>query len=696
MNRLSIKKLRLLFALFFFALAIPSSILSFSAYQKLRWESFHQYQQNAHSLALEIDSALSSAMLKEEARSDTDYTFLVIEGDPEAGFLQRSILSRFPVESDLPGIVGYFQVNAKGQFSSPLLPDGTSKTDIYGIGEQDKQQRELLVVKLHKILSENQLVSALAEQAPEVVQDNSSYAVSSTASDSYYEAEEMDIAAPQAIRKSASGIKGVSINQKSEKATLGFSKLESSEQQKKISQDLEIQQGYVANELQEEVMEQTQRILNKKNDSQKRVKRKEQTYIAKQKFSDKTESKTINTLSAGKQSLEISLFESELEPFRFSLLKSGHFVAYRQVWRDEKRLIQGAILTLDDFFNQAVAPAFVRSPLSGFTNLSLAYRGNLLKTRSSSAERSSYNGKKLPASGELLFTSSLSEPFAQLSLVFHINEMPMGSGGQFILTIAASLIAALIFGTSALYRLTFKQAQLAQQHQDFISSVSHELKTPITSIQMYGEILKQGWADKEKREEYYDFIYSEAERLSRLVANILQISKVSRNSLNLQLTTIPVSELADMISSKIDSQIKQSGFDHNLLLAPAAEKQIISVDSDAFIQIIINLVDNAIKYSGNSEIKQVDIELTVTDKKEILISVRDYGSGIAKNEIGKIFDLFYRVGNEMTRESQGTGIGLALVKELTQAMNGKVKVISHHKGAEFSVTFPIISKGKST
>jgi len=99
------------------------------------------------------------------------------------------------------------------------------------------------------------------------------------------------------------------------------------------------------------------------------------------------------------------------------------------------------------------------------------------------------------------------------------------------------------------------------------------------------------------------------------------------------------------------------------------------------------LVDNSIKYSSSTSLQQIDISFSTLTSNKISISVRDYGIGIAKSEVDKVFELFYRIGDELTRKSKGTGIGLALVKELTQAMNGKVKVVNHNKGTEFKLTF---------
>jgi len=618
-NRLSKGHLKFLFTLFFLALAIPSAIISYIAYEKLRWETFHQHQKTAQSFALEINNTLNLAIIKEEARSDSDYSFLIIEGDPKANFIQRSILSRYPVESDLPGIVGYFQVDSNGFFSSPLLPKNSNQSGFYGLSNQDKLLRKELSFNLHKILYQNQLVSKPSIGAP----------------------DESDPASP---------VEGNKINNEH---VLGFVQLESA--------------------------------AEKKPTLPKLPKRKEKSYIPQQEDTlikedpstdyDNDEMEKV----VSEQTVSINLFESEIEPFRFSLLKSGHFVAYRQVWRDGNRLIQGAILSVDEFVEQTINKRFERSPLSEFTRLSVTYGDQLL---------TSYPTKTINNSnGELLSLTNLPDPFRQLSLVFHFTDMPSGESGGFILLIAFLLVLALVFGTFSLFRLTYRQSQLAQQHQDFISSVSHELKTPITSIQMYGEILKNGWVDEVKREQYYDFIYSESERLSRLISNILQVSKVSRNSLSLEMKPVTVNEIVDVIESKIDSQIKQRSFNYNISVEHTIKNKNISVDIDALTQVIINLVDNAIKYSSHSSKKQIDITFSVLSNNKISISVRDYGVGIAKSEVDKVFELFYRIGDELTRDSKGTGIGLALVKELTHAMNGEIKVIHHSKGVEFTLNF---------
>lgn len=118
-----------------------------------------------------------------------------------------------------------------------------------------------------------------------------------------------------------------------------------------------------------------------------------------------------------------------------------------------------------------------------------------------------------------------------------------------------------------------------------------------------------------------------------------------------------------------------------------ADQAIVSVDQDCFAQIIINLVDNAIKFSKDADQKSIQISSKLTGKNVVLFSVRDYGPGIPRNQMQKIFELFYRSESELTRETVGTGIGLAIVHQLTLAMHGSVDMVNVEPGAEFRLKF---------
>ena len=154
------RRVRWALGVFFLALAIPAVILIVQAYSQLKWEAFRQDQLLAEELASRIDSDLIARIDTEEARSFADYTFLVIEGDPTSNFVQRSPLSAYPVKSALPGVLGYFQVDAKGELSTPLLPPEDVDPELYGISPDQHIQRVALEERLRDVLAENRLVQA--------------------------------------------------------------------------------------------------------------------------------------------------------------------------------------------------------------------------------------------------------------------------------------------------------------------------------------------------------------------------------------------------------------------------------------------------------------------------------------------------------------------------------------------------------
>ena len=150
------------------------------------------------------------------------------------------------------------------------------------------------------------------------------------------------------------------------------------------------------------------------------------------------------------------------------------------------------------------------------------------------------------------------------------------------------------------------------------------------------------------------------------------------------------SQIVNLLESKISLQVERAGF--KLQLQGCKGNPSVLIDEDAFLQIVINLVDNAIKFSAKADNKQVDITFEQVGQKFLAMNVRDYGPGIPKADLKKIFTLFYRRENELTREAQGTGIGLALVDQLTRLLNGKIDVINCQPGTQFRILFPLQEK----
>ncbi len=320
------------------------------------------------------------------------------------------------------------------------------------------------------------------------------------------------------------------------------------------------------------------------------------------------------------------------------------------------------------------------------SQLIVAYRGAIL--RSFAADYGSqYRPGAQQQSSELLYQARLIAPFGDVELIYTLARLPIGAGGQVILWSALVLAIVLVGGCFMLLRLGQRQLALARQQQDFVSAVSHELKTPLTSIRMYGEMLREGWADEAKRKSYYDFIFHEAERLTRLINNVLQLARMSRNEQLGNLATVKVGDALAELKPRLESQLEPSGFELRISAGNEVDELPIRIDNDWFLQIFINLVDNAVKFSANAELQRVDIEYRRLRDGRVQFAVRDYGPGIAPDQMKKIFRLFYRSENELTRETVGTGIGLALVQQLASAMQAEIDVVNCEPGAEFRLRF---------
>ena len=655
------KRLRNLLALFFIALAVPTVVLIWQAYSQLKFEALHQHRGVAEELTQRIDSQLNDMIRVADSRSFADYSFLVVSGDPNAKFVQRSPLSTYPVAASLPSVLGHFQVDSQGAFSTPLLPGvGTNIGDL-GISDSEFAERQELARNIQEVLADNRLVQlqTIAGARPAVGKS-----FSAPASTPESEQKEMDEA--DGFRDYDQAVFDELSQRQNEFAMNRSVDMKSEDAEQEVSEQQGLSGGFES--------------------SPGRSKRREQ--IALPESVQPAEEEMIANL-AGPSSLRISTFESEVDPLEFSLLDSGHFVLYRKVWRDGERYIQGFVVEQAAFLQDTIGAQFAGTALSGMANLNVAYEG--VSINGFSGGSGSRLSRSAPAfEGEMLYRSRLTAPLDSLELIFRINRLPAGPGASVLAWVTLVLLLVFLGGFTVMYRVGLSQINLARQQQDFVASVSHELKTPLTSIRMYGEILKEGWADEEKRQRYYEFIHDESERLSRLISNVLQLARISRNEPQFDMQSITVAELMSNTESKISSQVERAGFELRFIRDESVNDATISIDEDCFTQIIINLVDNAIKFSKDATEKAVEVRCRRVANGQIEFSVRDFGPGVPRDQMKKIFELFYRSESELTRETVGTGIGLAIVYQLTTAMGGSVDLVNVDPGAEFRVTYPVL------
>ena len=697
-------RLRNFLALFFLALAVPTAVLIWQAYGQLKWEAFHQYRGVAEALTQRIDARLNGMIKTADARSFADYTFLVVSGDPSANFVQRSPLSAYPVTADLPGVLGYFQVNSNGDFSSPLLPPEGAEAGSLGISETEYRNRLQLAQELQAVLADNRLVQS--RSASSVRRDIGTFAdAPSTLAEEEKELDALGGLITASTDKDANETYSQQIfdqlNQPRQRTGYASDSDDLANIDGAIGEAVTTEQrsnkgGSVSGlKLDAELQKKSEalgreapaesRLAEVSTFAQRRGKRKEQSALPESVAV--TSGEQIANV-AGPTDLRISTFESEIDPFEFSLLDSGHFVLFRKVWRDGERYIQGLLVDQEPMIREVVGDDFTGTALADMTSLIIAYQDDVIHTFTG-PDSLSYPNVADELDGTLLYRARLAAPLNSLEVIFSIKRLPPGPGASVLGWVTLVLAIVFVGGFLALYRMGLSQINLARQQQDFVAAVSHELKSPLTSIRMYGEMLKEGWADEDKRQAYYEFIHDESERLSRLISNVLQLARITRNEPHFDVRPTKVAELMSKTESKISSQIERAGFELRISRDEEADCAVINIDEDCFAQMIINLVDNAIKFSRNVENKIIEISSKPSGDNRILFSVRDHGPGIAKDQMKKIFQLFYRSESELTRETVGTGIGLAIVHQLAVAMDGNVDMVNAEPGAEFRIRFPV-------
>jgi signal transduction histidine kinase len=280
--------------------------------------------------------------------------------------------------------------------------------------------------------------------------------------------------------------------------------------------------------------------------------------------------------------------------------------------------------------------------------------------------------------------------------------VPRSAGATVVDLLVLVLALVLCVGHYGMYRVGMQHIALAAQRSDFVAAVSHELKTPLTSIRMYGEMLRAGWVtDEGRRQSYYDFIFFESERLSRLITNVLQLARLTNQDVPVALQAYSLCQLLDLVRSKVSTLAEVAGFALEFVepeIPSQGETYTVLAEADAFVQICINLVDNAIKFSANAAQQRIDIGLRLVTGRSphAVFFVRDYGTGVARDRIQRIFQLFYRGENELTCHTKGTGIGLALVRALAAQMHARVELQNCDPGAGFAFCSPWCAQPQRT
>ena len=248
------------------------------------------------------------------------------------------------------------------------------------------------------------------------------------------------------------------------------------------------------------------------------------------------------------------------------------------------------------------------------------------------------------------------------------------------------IVIGLALGLFFTLHIINKELSLSKMKSDFISTVSHEFKSPLTSIRQMSEMLFNERIKKESRKkEYYEIMLEQSERLSHLIDNILDFSKIEEGEKDFKFEKTNLTELINRVKSVFQKSIANEGFSVSLSV-PVNLPEIV-IDKEAIQQVLYNLFDNAHKYSGESKKIEIIVKSTADS---VEINVKDFGIGIPPEDQNKIFNRFYRGGDELTRSVKGSGIGLTIVKRIIEAHGGRLDVESEiGKGSTFTVSIPL-------
>ncbi len=254
------------------------------------------------------------------------------------------------------------------------------------------------------------------------------------------------------------------------------------------------------------------------------------------------------------------------------------------------------------------------------------------------------------------------------------------------LLLTAVVLCLLLVGIILTLRAASREMSLAAAKSSFVSNVSHELKTPLALIRLYAETLELDRVkDEQQGKDFLRTINGETRRLTQLINNILDFSKIEAGRKEYRFVSSDVAEIVETVLRTYEYQLRDAGFEVSTRIDQGLP--MVAIDAEAISQAVVNLLNNATKYSEDA--KKIEVAVAARDS-HIAIEVADHGIGILRSEQQKIFEKFYRVSTTLVHNTKGSGLGLALVKHVVEAHGGRVLVDSElGRGSRFTILIPI-------
>ena len=376
---------------------------------------------------------------------------------------------------------------------------------------------------------------------------------------------------------------------------------------------------------------------------------------------------------------DVQEYQAEVAPFQSVFIDDGRVFTFRRILIDSRMYRQGFVLQLDAFLADLIRSHFSAQPMARFTHLRLRAVDQGRDARVVEAGAVSDRPR-------IVLNRTLPAPFAFLRATLSCDTIPPSAGRSTLNLALLALAGVIVAGLLAIHHSAKKVVDFSERQSRFVSSVTHELKTPLTNIRMYIEMLEQGMArDTEREQAYFRIVQSEGARLSRLITNVLELSKLEKKHHRPDLQAGTFDEVLKDVEGLMAEPLRQAGF---VLNCENSLTRQFRYDREIMVQVLINLIENSVKFGASSAVKAIAVRLR-EEGERVRVEVADTGPGIPARDVKKIFNDFYRAENAVTSAAGGTGIGLALVKRFVSLLGGRVSASNNPgPGCTISLDLP--------
>ena len=644
------KKLKLLILIFSIMLCIPLAYFVLRTYRGLEQEEMATLGYFAETLFDEMEQTLAVMVQKEEGRAIDEYNFYLSSSGRQksGGKSLPSPLSEMAVEKY---ILGYFQNNPDGSFQTPLVESGQTLSPArIKIVAELKKANEIFNRKRVAVTDRIQPRPAEMEAGRQTIQK-------AGLADRYLDKSRSQ-PERQYLGQKEERVEQITSNQAANLAQQEYPQLMGSAPVPGLSMELK-DERYLAQD----------RVVGKTTAPKKS--RSRRSFLA--------EAPGDRQPTAVADADEPVSYQVEVAPLQAVFLSDSQIFIFRRIMINHQIYRQGFVLQANAFLNYLAQTHFLTQPMAKFSGLRLSVSDQGRETQALESGIISHQP-------DFILNRSFPSPFGFLKATLTCHQIPR-SAGRSTLTIMLIVLAVIVLiGLFAIYQSARAIVDLSERRAQFVSSVTHELKTPLTNIRMYIEMLEQGIAHNPEREqEYYRILDSEGARLSRLINNVLELSKLEQKQRHIDLQPGNFEDVLTEVQAVMTEKIKQDGF---TLSVDHVQIQPFRYDREVMIQILINLIENSMKFGKSAAQRQIVIRIRRAAGC-VKVMVSDTGPGIPRHELKKVFDDFYRVENPPTRTTRGTGIGLALVKKFVQLMGGSVTAANNDgPGCTITICLP--------